>query len=344
MLRPLQPADGPALAALNTASPDTGRFAVAPNYHIDPLEATQALDPDSVGIAATKSGVPGLLGAGFVQAGQCQVQGRLLPFGLLHSLIVHPAYRGQGIAQQLTEWRLKYTYEKLGDEHLKLALIQENNEPSLATARKWCKQLDGQLQTAVLPTRDKPVTQLSGVTVRPIHVTELEQVAQGLNCFYQEYELYTPETAISLATWLQQSPFSQPIRHYYAAVNKQGDLLAGLAVIEQCKVMTMHVTKMPGIVHGLNKLVRMVPKDGILRQLSISKLWFAPDQHQAASYLWETVRWHLREKGTHLVITFDPRSPVPKLVRLPFWLPRANFIVAAAGPVPIQFDRPLYPF
>ncbi|MCP5096499.1 MAG: hypothetical protein GY943_13180, partial [Chloroflexi bacterium] len=202
----------------------------------------------------------------------------------------------------------------------------------------------GRLQTAVLPTSKKPVSQLPGVIVRPVGSAELEQVAQELNHFYTGYELYTPETAVSLDTWLQQSPFSQPIRHYYVAVNKHGKLLAGLGITEQCKVMTMHVTAMPAVVRGLNKLVRMVPDDGILRQLSVSKLWFASDQHQAASHLWETVRWQLREKGTHLVLTFDPRSIVPKLVRLPFWLPRANFIVAAAGPVPIQFDRLLYPF
>ena len=308
MLRPLQPADGTALAALNTASPDTGRFAVAPNYHIDPIEATQALDPDSVGVAAVKSGESGLIGAGFVQTRQCQVQGRLLPYGLLHSLIVHPAHRSQGIATQLTAWRLNYAQEKLGHDYLKLALIQENNEPSLATARKWCKQLGGRLQTAVLPTSNKPVSQLPRMTVRPVRTTELEQVAQGLNHFYSGYELYMPETAVSLDTWLKQSPFSQPIRHYYVAVNKQGELLAGLGITEQCKVMTMHVTAMPAVVRGLNKLVRMVPADGILRQLSVSKLWFAPDQRQAASHLWETVRWQLRDKGTHLVLTFDPRS------------------------------------
>jgi hypothetical protein len=37
----------------------------------------------------------------------------------------------------------------------------------------------------------------------------------------------------------------------------------------------MHIVRMPAVMRWLNKILRIVPADGIMRRLSASKLWFA---------------------------------------------------------------------
>ena len=117
----------------------------------------------------------------------------------------------------------------------------------------------------------------------------------------EDYNLYTPQTGQGLTDWLHETPFARPFRHYYVAVDKQENLLAGLAVAEQFRIIIMHVKNMPVYARLLNCAVKMVPPDGVLSQLGINKIWHAPDKLPAAKYLWESMRWRLRDSGSHLL-------------------------------------------
>jgi len=328
-LRQLQPDDGDALRGLFTLSPDDGRFAIAPQYQIDPYQIFVELGSNTTGVIAELPRTGEVVGVGLVDIQERYLAGAISPCAFLHSLTVHPSYRRQGIATQLAKWRIDYARRQIGEDVPILALIQKGNTGSMAAAQKWEAQTIGHCHNSLIRIRATPPDVPMGLTVRTAKDIELEQIADSLNSFYQDYNLYIPQSRQSLAEWLQKSPFVHPFRSYYVVVDEQENILAGLAVAEQYRVVTMHVQRMPGMVKLLNHIVKMVPPDGVLRQLSINKIWFAPGRDAAARYLWEYVRWQMRDVGSHLVCSYDPLSPISAIIDPPFWLPKGTSVVVA---------------
>jgi hypothetical protein len=105
----------------------------------------------------------------------------------------------------------------------------------------------------------------------------------------------------------------------------------------------MHVQHVPLVMQLLNTVVKLVPADGVLRQLAATKIWFAPNQVQAARFLWETIRWEWHQQANALIIFFDPNSPLREVFAIPFWMPRTGLTLAVAGPEPASEKRLVYP-
>src|SRR5512133_983824 len=101
--RPLTARDGPALAGLSFSSPDGGEINYASNYQIDAVRALEALHGDMEGVAASGRDQNRLVGTGLVRFGHCHFEGEIRPFGLIGNVIVHPDYRGQGLARQIVD-------------------------------------------------------------------------------------------------------------------------------------------------------------------------------------------------------------------------------------------------
>ncbi|MGH2536094.1 MAG: hypothetical protein ACRDHL_01730, partial [Candidatus Promineifilaceae bacterium] len=199
------------------------------------------------------------------------------------------------------------------------------------------------ISAGAVHTRARPPEPVKGITIRPAGPDDLEAVAEGLNDFYQGYNFYEPHTAGSLVSWLAQSPFETPFNHYYVVVDAAEEVLAGAAVSEQYRTIEMRVHHIPWAMRWLNKLVKFVPADGALKQIGLSKIWFAPGQLKAAQFLWETIRWEWRQKANTLTVFFGPRSPVADMVKIPAWLPKGHLVLAVNGPVPMNEDRLIYP-
>lgn len=342
IVRLLQPSDGPKLRQLFESSPDNGRFAINACYQIDPYQAIQALHADTIGVVAEIQG--SLVGLGLVEFGDCCVSGEKRSYASLHSLLVHPSHRNQGIANRLAQERIALARERIGEGGLILASIQENNSASLLAAQKWSQQQVGSIQSILMRVRNKaPKPSLEGIAVRPARPSEYAEIATSLNRFYQCYDFYEPQTAESLSDWLKQTPFDYPVRTYFVAVNHDEEIVAGLAVTRQCQIVSMEVKRLPLPLTLLNLIVKMVPEDGILRQLSVTKLWYAPEQTAAAQHLWETVRWQSRVWGTHITCFYDPRSPIPEVLRVPKWLPKADFTVVSTGSQLTGGERLIHP-
>src|SRR5690606_4996571 len=149
---------------------------------------------------------------------ECQLNGNMRPYALLSNLIVHPEYRGQGIATQLAAWRIDYARQKLGEDVAILASIQEKNSSSMAAATKWSHQILGHYVSCALPVLQKSAYQGNHL-FRIVNAFELETIANGLNLFYQDYNLYIPETGETLAAWLQRSPLERPFRQYHVVTD-----------------------------------------------------------------------------------------------------------------------------
>lgn len=342
-LREVAPNDGGALADLFEASPDTGSIQVAPHYHVDAYTASMAVYRDAIGVVAEANSDAKLVGAGFISFGRCQFEGRLCDYAALKGLVVRPDYRRQGIALQIAAWRAARARERVGEEGVLVAAIQEKNEGSFAVARSWSQQFVGELRNGVAQMRTAPPDSKLGLTVRPATAGDMETITERLDAFYQDYNFYEPHAAEALAEWLQETPLDTPFRHYYVVSDRAGNLLAGLGLVEQHRLVEMRVDQMPATISLLNKLVKLVPADGKLRQLSASKIWFAPDQTEAARFLWETVRWEWRDRANTLTFVYDPRSPLKDVFSIPFWMPRPSLSLAVTGPVPIQEERLIHP-
>lgn len=341
-LREMRLADGPALSKLFQDSPDTGMVSVYSHFPINPYDAFTALHEDAIGVVAEhESG--GLAGFGLVSFGQTLFEGELHDYAFLSSLVVHPNYRGQGIASALAEWRVNLATERIGSTGIIFAGIQQDNKHSFAVARKWATETIGPFHGSFVGMRTKPPAGLPGITVRPIELSELTQLARHLNQFYEGYNLYPPQNAETLTRWIGRTLGSEPFHHYYVAVNQEGDLLAGLALAEEYKAKEIRVMRPPKIMEWLNTILHLVPTDGKMQQIAVNKMWFALGQAKAAQFLWETIRWQWREHGQTLIIYYDPCSPLAKTLKIPFWIPTGKIILAIKSSEPTVKTKPIYP-
>lgn len=339
--RGLEPDDGTELSVLFRSNPDGGRIAISPRYQIDPYQALQIQYPSTCGLVAEVHGK--FVGFGLVRFGVCRVNGRERPYAWLNTLTVNAAYRQQGLGKALALRRVALAQERVGEQGLILTSVQSHNMASLAIAEKWADEQIGQLQSILVKTRTKPPALQAGIQVREVRPDELGQVANGLNQFYADFALYEPQSVKSLAAWFRQSVDSEPINKCFVAVNEQQEIVAGLMLSQQHRLMAMHVDRLPKAIGALNKLVKMVPQDNILRQMAVSKIWHLPGHQQAAQALWQSVRWQARVWGTHLTCFFDPQSSIPEILQTPKWLPKANFTVLMQGELAHKKANFLYP-
>lgn len=333
----MQPHHSLDFAKLATDSPDGGRIQIAPHFHLDAYTTLRwpYLHTTSGVVAVkeeNKESARELVGAGLVSRGAARVRNASRPFALLHNLLVHPAHRGQGIASQLASWRIAHARQHAPDS-LILALIQQDNIPSLAVARHWCAHFTGPLVQGAIPMRDNRPT-ISPLTVRSPKPEELSIFAKELNTFYASYQLYSPHTAESLNTWLAASPFPTPFRHYRVAVDPHGRLLAGAAIVEQYRLKSMQVRHAPRWLWWMNRLLHLIPTTGHIRPLSLTKVWFASGHHAAAQAVQETIRWEWRRQADTLLVIFDPRSPLSLAFTFRPWWPKTRFNLAVSEALP----------
>jgi GNAT superfamily N-acetyltransferase len=284
-----------------------------------------------------------LVGVCFVRFSQLRVEGHLRDAAFLHSIVVHPDHRRQGIAAQMTQWCVERIQERIGPEGVIYAGVQERNDASFATAQKWMPETVGYFYGSAVPMRSQPPKLLTGIVIRAAGINEFDEISRHLNTFYQNHNFSPYETSERLESWLQNSPFDTPFRHYYIAVDDDGNLLAGLGLTESYRATELHVVRMPAYMRWLNKILKVVPQDGIMRRLGISKIWFAPNQLKVAQHLWESLRWQYRDKGNSLMFFFDPTSPVAKIPKIPFWMPKAKLTMVANKLTQTGQPFPIYP-
>lgn len=340
-IRPVNPDDGEALLRLALASPDTGMIQIAPRYHIDAYQATLALISDSqtIGFVAEHSGTGEVIGSGFLSLNRIHYEGQLRDCAWLHNLQVRPDYRRQGIATRLAQHRVAQGRERVGGDGVLAASIQQGNTGSFQVAQTWSRQLAGEVKNGAVGMRQKPPRPLDHICVRTVNSEELPHIADALNNFYDGWNFYVPHSGDTLAAWLVKTPFSSPFRHYYVAEDGDGQMVAGMAIVEEYRVVEMQVKHLPLALQLLNKIVRLVPKDGRMRQLSVSKLWYAPGHLQTARYLWETLRWQWRERASTITFAYDPNSPLKEIFKTPPWIPQTSFTYAVSGPVSMSEKR-----
>lgn len=343
-LRPLAPTDGSAIAELFEQTPDAGQISFTTRFKTDAYMALTALHTDTAGVVAVWPATGQVVGMAMVDWSQRQVEGSVRPCALLNTLKVHPDHRRQGIAQRLADWCFAAARERFGDDAVLLADIQKGNVASERAARHWSSQFVGQPHTVLVGMRRSPPRLPSGVTLRPAQPDELGAIAAQQNRFYQNYNLYAPQTADSLAAWRDHTPLPAPIHHLFVAVDAAGIILAGAGITERARLLALHVGRLPAAMKLAVRAIGLLPPSGVVDEVLVDQLWFAPGQAAAAQALWAWLRWELRERGSVLHTAYDPRGPLAAALRLPTWLPRAQSTFAVHAPVPLAPERLIYPY
>src|SRR5439155_6934385 len=131
-----------------------------------------------------------------------------------------------------------------------------------------------------------------------------EEIVQKQDAVYRDYNLYPPRSAEDLSRWVAESAFGHHLHDYLVAVDREGNIIAGLGVTLEGSLISGRVVKMPTPLRMANLFLRVVPPDGMVRRLSGEGFWFAPGQVRAGRFLWESARWLLRERGTNLMLFF----------------------------------------
>lgn len=308
------------------------------SYRIDPYAAL--IDsPHEHGVVAERPGVPGLAGLGMVKLGQAVVRGTQRPFALLHSLVVHPEARRQGLAGALVDRRLQVARESLGDDAVVVATIQKHNDGSFRAAARWANQFSSPLRGTAVGLRSAAPSVPPGLNVRPATPADLDAYAAGHAAYHADFDLWPSADAARLGEWLAYRPVAEPIRELWVATNGAGELLAGLGVTATREVATLHVESMPWAMRLINRVIRVVPANGAMEQLALSWIWLRPGAESVARALVETIRWEARSRGNILLATYDPRSPIHSIIRTPFWHPATQFRLAIRSPEPIRPER-----
>ena len=231
----------------------------------------------------------------------------------------------------------------MGEKAVILANIQKNNIGSQQAARRWCHQFIGEPATVLVRMRDIAPSS-ADITLRPAMLEELEAIAEQQNSLYQDYNLYAPQTAESLAGWLALTPFDVPVRHIYVAVDTLGSIIAGAGVTERARILSLRVGRLPLLMQLASRAMRLLPPNGVVDEVMIDQLWFKPGHIAAAQALWEWLRWEMRNRGSVIRTAYDPRGPLAHVLQLPFWLPKAQSTFAVRAPMLLVPERLIYPY
>jgi predicted N-acetyltransferase YhbS len=334
-LREMQPDDSPALLALVQDMSDTQGVGMTTVYQIDAYRALIHPDPRrTVGVVAEVEGFDSLAGMATVTFYEVQYEGQRRACAYLANLKVHRNFRRQGLGWRLAKWRVDRARAEFGSDVVILTGLLNTNDASRATASKWAREFFEPIKLSIGIPFGEPPAPLPGLTIGRAEVGDLAQIAGKQNMFYQQANFYEPQTADSLAAWLDYKPVDTSLHEYMIAVTDAGEILAGCGVIARHKVMVDRFDNPPPPMRA------MLPPDFIMRECPIKDLWYAPGQLAVAQHLWASLPWLYADSANNITATYDPRGPLADVFPpLPDFLPRVEVALAMHGPIPMSPDR-----
>jgi GNAT superfamily N-acetyltransferase len=325
---PLCSSHEPALTALIKACPDTGFITTGVRYNPDAFTVYSRLNKELGGVVASVSGEDDLVGAGFFRLERVNFEGQKRLAAYIFTLVVHPKWRREGIGRRLVSNLMEAARERVGADGMLYAHIQSSNTGSLRIFERLFDCLVGRIDVGGPSTRRHPTESLSNVIIRPVREEDLLPVAVSLNQFYSDHDFFPPETENSLKDFLEEEH-----HYYYVATDVRGKVMAGMGILDHSPLQQTLIIDMPSSLKMLNRIIGLVPRDGVLRRLIVNRVWFQPECLYAAQHLWETLRWELRQKGNMLSVSYDQTDGrLKRIFSLPFWLPMIHTTVAISYP------------
>ena len=272
---------------------------------------------------------------------QIQVKGQLYPALLIYGLVVQPEYRNLELGVLLRRKLLNWSAQNFDKNKLVVYAYTQKPGP------------DEQLKATNRHLALTPVKTLSGVRVgsgcqvkvREASQADLTIIVQGLNEFYRDYAFYSPQTHAGLSDWLTPKKLDGielPLAKYYVIPDESGSIQAGLGIFNTTLLYDVQVTQVPTPVRLLNKILKVIPEDGFLKLLQVSRIWYSAGQLPLARKLWGEVRAIENTRGSSLVVSFDPGTPLKDLFNLPFThLTSKMSLIVHQAPAELDFSKSL---
>jgi len=328
--RLVTPKDSQALEELITLTADGGGVGFTDEYQADLLAVHETLAEEFHAAVAVQDGE--ILGAVFGEVRWVQYAGQRVPGVYISHLRIHPDHRQQGIARGLSDWALEYITDLLRADTVLYGAIMDGNI-SVKLADQFGFRTTRAIQGGIVPMRKSPPASRPGIEVRPAERSELPEIAEGMNTFYKEHDLWSPVSRDILEELLGREVDEIKPNQLYVAV-RDGKVVAGLSLSDRTKLVRMRLTRAPWYVQSLGGWLGLIPPSGILDALTIRRVWFQEGELEAGRYLWQSLRYELRERGNCLGIAYDPRDRLANLFQVPFWLPtfKARYLVRASSP------------
>jgi len=115
-----------------------------------------------------------------------------------------------------------------------------------------------------------------------------------------------------------------------------------LSLSNRTNLIRMRLARASWHIRLLGGWLGLLPESGILEALTVRRVWFKEGELEAARYLWQSLRYELREEGNCLGIAYDPRDRLAGVFQVPFWLPifKARYLVRASDP--LEPERLIY--
>ena len=336
--RPVEPEDSPALAQLVSSSPSAGPASFTYDYQADLLEIHRVFADELHGIVATAG--PSVIGMVLADRRQVQWEGQVCQAAYVSNLRVAQNHRRQGVARGILDYGYGYAEKLVGADPMVYTAIPEGNVTLSLTETYQC-QITAAIQGGVVPMSRSAPKGVPGLAVRTADQEELATIADGMNQFYREHNLWSPVSASALERFCNTEVAGLHPNQLYVSTRK-GRIVAGLSVSNRTELIRMKITNLPGYASWLGALLGVLPRDGLLRALTVRHVWFAAGELESARYLWQTLCFTLRDQGNSLGIAYDPRDQLASVFQLPFWLPmfKARYAVRA-NTIPDP-DRPTY--
>ena len=198
-------------------------------------------------------------------------------------------------------------------------------------------------QVLFVPTVARKPKPPAGTGFHEIEPKEYQEFAGKQNKFYRQYNSYPPTSPETIVHALSVNVEGKRPYRYFAAVDTNGHLLAGVQTWARGLLKCDKVNHLPTVIRVINKLAHLLPPDFTIRDVAANGFWYEAGQERAARYLWKVLRWACRDQGTTLTAVFDIRDPAVKLLPLKPWhQPRFQITYAIRAPTSLNRDQLLF--
>jgi GNAT superfamily N-acetyltransferase len=330
--------DSQALKDLIAATADSGGICFTDEYQTDLLAVHRGLAEEFHAVVAVQDGE--VIGMVFAEVRWVQYAGQVVPGVYVSHLRVHPNYRRQGVARELSDWALEYITDLLRADTVLYGAVMAGNI-SLKLASQFGFKPTRPIQGGIVPMLKQPPEPFSGLEVRPAERNELPEIVEGMNSFYHAHNLWSPVNVDTLEDFLGQGVEKVKPNQLYVAL-RSGQIVAGLSLSDRTKLVRMRLSRAPWTLRLLGSWLGLLPASGELDALTVRRVWFREGELEAARYLWNSLRYELREQGNCLGVAYDPRDRLADVFQIPFWLPmfKARYLVRATKT--LELERLIY--